>query len=166
MKTRSTLLYILTLLLSVFSVQTVNAQTVQDALYIFRNDGQFNAFFFGDINRIEYSKIDTLGVEQDDYIVQEVYALDTLYRIPLNAIDSIAFVTPEKKYKADVFRPDKSIADYIVASDSINWIRLASNTPSTMIPKVGNKLFIEEESKYIPDGFVGLVTSVDQATNG
>ena len=58
MKTRSTLLYILTLLLSVFSVQTVNAQTVQDALYIFRNDGQFNAFFFGDINRIEYSKID------------------------------------------------------------------------------------------------------------
>ena len=166
MKTRYTLLYILTLLLSVFSVQTANAQTVQDALYIFRNDGQFNAFFFGDINRIEYSKIDTLGVEQDDYVVQEVYALDTLYRIPLNAIDSIAFVTPEKKYKADVFRPDKSIADYIVASDSINWIRLASNTPSTMIPKVGDKLFIEEESKYIPDGFVGLVTSVDQATNG
>ena len=166
MKTRYTLLYILTLLLSVFSVQTANAQTVQDALYIFRNDGQFNAFFFGDINRIEYSKIDTLGVEQDDYIVQEVYALDTLYRIPLNAIDSIAFVTPEKRYKADVFRPDKSIADYIVASDSINWIRLASNTPAAMIPKVGDKLLIEEESKYIPDGFVGLVTSVDHATNG
>ena len=38
------------------------ADTIQDALYIFRNDGGFNAFFFADIQRIEYSKIDTLGV--------------------------------------------------------------------------------------------------------
>ena len=164
MKSRFT--YILILFLSVFSVQTSMAQAKQDALYIFRNDGHFNAFFFGDIHHIEYSKVDTLGVEQDDYVVQEVYALDTLFRIPLSAIDSIAFVTPEKKYKADVFRPDKSIADYIVASDTINWIRLASNTPAAMIPKVGDKLLIEEESKYIPDGFVGLVTSVEKGDNG
>ena len=27
------------------------------------------------IKRIEYSKIDTLGVEQPDYVVQEIYAL-------------------------------------------------------------------------------------------
>lgn len=166
MKTKHILFNILTLLLSVFSVQTANAQVVQDALYIFRNDGGFNAFFFGDIDHIEYSKIDTLGVEQDDYVVQEVYALDTLFRIPLNAIDSVAFVTPEKKYKADVFRPDKSIANYIVASDSINWIRLASNTPVALIPKVGDKLLIEERSKLIPDGFVGLVTSVNNGNDG
>ena len=53
MKTRYTLLYILTLLLSVFSVQTANAQAKQDALYIFRNDGGFNAFFYDDIDHIE-----------------------------------------------------------------------------------------------------------------
>ena len=64
MKTKATLLYLLTLLLTVFSVQPVQAQAVQDALYIFRNDGKFDAFFYGDIKRIEYSKIDTLGVEQ------------------------------------------------------------------------------------------------------
>ena len=157
---------ILVAVLAMFSVLPMSAQQTQDALYIFRNDGQFNAFFFGDIDRIEYSKIDTLGVEQDDYVVQEVYALDTLFRIPLNAIDSIAFVTPETKYKADVFRPDKSIANYIVASDTINWIRLASSTPAAMIPKVGDKLLIEEESKYIPNGFVGLVTSVVNGNNG
>ena len=159
-------LIILAAVLSMLGIQTASAQQTQDALYIFRNDGQFNAFFFGDIDRIEYSKIDTLGVEQDDYVVQEVYALDTLFRIPLNAIDSIAFVTPETKYKADVFRPDKSIANYIVASDTINWIRLASSTPAAMIPKVGDKLLIEEESKYIPNGFVGLVTSVVNGNNG
>jgi len=153
-------------MLTMFSVLPASAQQTQDALYIFRNDGGFNAFFYDDIDHIEYSKIDTLGVEQADYVVQEVWALDTVYRIPISAIDSVAFVTPEKKIKADVFCPDKSIANYIVASDTINWIRLASNTPTAMIPKVGDKLLIEEESKYIPDGFVGLVTFVDNATNG
>lgn len=166
MKTKATLLYLLTLLLTVFSVQPVQAQAVQDALYIFRNDGKFDAFFYGDIKRIEYSKIDTLGVEQPDYVVQEIYALDTLYRIPISAIDSVAFVTPETKIKADVFCPDKSIADYITASDSVVWIRLAKNTPASLIPKVGDKLFIEESSKYLPNGFVGLVTKVDNGSNG
>lgn len=69
-----TLLYMLTLLLSAIAMPA-DAQQRQDALYIFRNDGQFNAFFYGDIDHICYSKIDTLGVEQPDYVVQEVYAL-------------------------------------------------------------------------------------------
>ncbi len=166
MKTRYALLYILTALLSVFSIQTLYAQANQDALYIFRNDGGFNAFFYDDIDHIEYSKIDTVGVEQADFVVQEVWAHDTVYRIPISAIDSVAFVTPEKKIRADVFCPDKSIADYIVASDTINWIRLASNTPAAMIPKVGDKLLIEEKSQFIPRGFVGLVTSVNNGSDG
>ena len=138
---------------------TVSANAVprQDALYIFRNDGQFNAFFYGDIDHIQYSKVDTLGVEQPDYVVQEVYALDTIFRIPITAIDSVAFVTPENIVKADVFCPDKSIADYIIASDSLWWIRLAPNTPASLIPKEGDKLLIEEGSKFIPGGFGGRV---------
>ena len=159
-------LIILAAVLSMLGIQTASAQAAQDALYIFRNDGVFNAFFWGDIDRIEYSKIDTLGVEHDDYVVQEVWALDTVCRIPISAIDSVSFVTPENKIKAGVFCPNKSIANYIVDSDTINWIRLASNTPATMIPKVGDKLLIEEESKYTPDGFVGLVTSVEKGNDG
>ena len=166
MKTKATLLYLLTLLLTVFSVQTAQAQTVQDALYIYRNDGQLNAFFYGDIDHFEYSKTDTLGVEQPDYVVQEVYTLDTLYRIPISAIDSVAFVTPETKIKADVFCPDKSIVNYITASDSVYWILLAKNTPASLIPKVGSKLLIEEEGKFIPDGFGGLVDAVQETSNG
>ena len=157
MKTRHTILYILTALLSVFCVQTSLAQATQNALYVFRNDGQFNFFFYGDINRIEYSKVDTLGVEHDDYVTQEVWALDTVYRIPISAIDSVAFVTPENKIKEDVFCPDKSITDYIIASDSVWWILLAPNTPSSLIPNVGDKLLIEERSEWIPNGFGGRV---------
>ena len=100
-------------LLLALVAQTTLAQITQDALYVFRNDGRFYAFFYKDIDHIEYSKIDTLGVEQADYVVQEVYALDSVFRIPLSAIDSVSFVTPEIKYKADVILLDKSIADYI-----------------------------------------------------
>ena len=78
MKTRYSILYLLTVVLSAFIVQAVQAQTDQDALYIFRNDGKFNAFFYGDIDHIEYSKVDTLGKTQKDYVVQEIYALDSV----------------------------------------------------------------------------------------
>ncbi|MBR0181072.1 MAG: BACON domain-containing protein [Prevotella sp.] len=159
-------LTILVAMLAVSSMLPVSAQQIQDALYIFRNDGKFSAFFFGDIDHIEYSRIDTLGVEHDDYVVQEIHALDSVFRIPVSAIDSVAFTTPETIVKADVFCPDKSIADYIVASDSVYWIRLATNTPAALIPKVGDKLLIEDESRFIPDGFGGLVTAVTEGSDG
>lgn len=166
MKPTRTLLYIAAVMLAVMNALTASAQTTQDALYIFRNDGKFNAFFYGDIDHIAYSKVDTLGKTQKDYVVQEIYALDSVWRIPVSAIDSVAFVTPTTVYKKDVVRPDKSISQYIIASDTINWIRLSKNTPEKLIPKKGDKLLIEEPSKYIPNGFGGKVTSVTKTSAG
>ena len=159
-------LIILAVVLSMLGIQTASAQQTQDALYIYRNDGGFNGFFFADIERIEYSKIDTLGVEQDDYVVQEVYALDTLYRIPLNAIDSVSFVTPETKYRADAFVANANLVNYVIASDSSTWFRVKSETPSNLLPKVGDKLLIEQSCDLLPGGFSGKVTAVDQAADG
>ena len=147
-------------------IQPAQAMRTQDALYIFRNDGQFHFFYYGDIDHIAYSKTDTLGVEQEDYVVQEVYALDTLYRIPLSAIDSVAFVTPEDKVREDVFCPDKSITDYVVASDSVWWMVLAPNTPQSLIPKVGDKLLIEQTCALLPDGFGGRVVGCELNEDG
>ena len=45
---KKSVLFFLTALLSLFYAQTSMAQAAQDALYIFRNDGKFDAFFFGD----------------------------------------------------------------------------------------------------------------------
>ena len=157
--------YILAALLA-FVSQTAQAQTEQDALYIYRNDGGFNAFFFDDIDYFEYSCIDTLGVEHDDYVTQEVHALDSIFRIPLTAIDSIAFVTPEPVYKKDIVKIDKKIVDYVVATDSMNWIRLDNSTPENLIPNKGDKILIEENSKSLPDGFGGRVTSVEKTALG
>ena len=160
-------LYILTALLTIVGIQSVKAQAVQDALYIFRNDGGFNAFFFADIDRFEYSNIDTLGIAHDDMVVQEIYALDTLYRIPISAIDSIAFVTPETVYKKDVAHTSESdLWNYVVSSDSMSTLVLAANTPSSMIPKTGDKLVTINPSKALPAGFVGKVNSVANHAGG
>ena len=160
-------LLILAAVLSMLGIQTASAQQTQDALYIYRNDGGFNGFFFADIERIEYSKIDTLGVEQDDYVVQEVYALDTLYRIPLNAIDSVTFVTPETIYKKDVAHTTESdLWNYVIGSDSVTMLLLASNTPAAMIPKAGDKIVTTKSRNYLPGGFYGLVQSVTNGSNG
>ena len=169
MKKQHLLLSLLALLFTVLSVQEALAKTEtrQDALYIFRNDGGFDCFFYGDIDRIAYSKIDTAGVEQPDYVVQEVWALDTVYRIPLTAIDSVAFITPETKVWPDVFCPDDRIANYIIDGDSIWWIRLSHDTPPELLPTVGGKLLIEEGvSQFIPDGFGGRVAVVEHEDEG
>lgn len=167
MKTRYTLLYILTALLSIFSAQTSQAQVTQDALYIYRNDGGFNGFYYADIERIEYSKIDTLGVEQADYVVQEIYALDTLYRIPISAIDSVTFVTPETVYKEDVVHTTESkLWDYVIDSDTATVLVLAANTPTALIPKAGDKIVTTKSRDHLPIGFYGRVVSVENGTAG
>lgn len=169
MKKRHLLFSLMALLFSLLSLQNAVAQTkaVQDALYIFRNDGGFDFFFYGDIDRICYSKIDTLGVEQPDFVVQEVWALDSIFRIPLSAIDSVAFVTPETIVWPDVFCPDDRIGDYIIASDSVWWIRLSHDTPPELLPKKDGKLLIEEGvSPLIPDGFGGRVGAVVHEDSG
>ena len=138
----------------------------QDALYIYRNDGGFMGFFYDDIERFEYSCIDTLGTVHDDFVVQEIYALDTLFRIPLSAIDSIAFVTPETVYKADVAHTATSdMWNYVIKQDSLTLF-LASNTPSGMTPKVGEKLVFDEQNEILPAGFAGLVKAVSNGTEG
>ncbi len=153
--------------MGMLNIQPTSAQqNDQNALYIFRNDGSFNAFFYADIDSIQYSKVDTLGVEQDDYVVQEVYALDSCFRIPLSAIDSVLFVTPKNVVKTDVVCPDKAMTDYIIASDTVSWFRLSASAPESVIPKVGDKLLIEDPVAFLPDGFSGRVSRVDVSDAG
>lgn len=154
-------LYLLTALLSLFHAQASMAQAVQDALYVYRNDGFFNGFFYADIDHIEYSKVDTFGVEQDKYVVQEVYTRDSLVRIPISAIDSVAFVTPETVYKEDVkFTTGNEIWNYVIGSDSIKTLVLDSKTPASLIPQVGDKLVTTDSYPLLPGGFYGKVQAV------
>ena len=161
MKTKT--LLPLWLLVAVFCVQssvyTLHAQQRQDAMYVFRNDGKFNAFFYDDIERIALSMIDTLGALHDSYVVQEFYAMDTVYRIPLSAIDSVSFITPETKYKEGVVKMEESLQNYITAVNGMT-LTLAANTPAGLLPKTGTKLALLEVNDDFPYGFAGIVSNV------
>lgn len=62
-----------------------------DYVKIFRNDGSKPTYIYmADIDSMVYSKIDERGVLQADWQVQEIYTTDSLYRIPLTDIDSVA----------------------------------------------------------------------------
>ena len=75
------------LLLCICSSYLVGAQ---EAIYVYRNDGQFHAFFNDEIDSIAYSNVDTLGNYHENIVVQEIHALDSIYRIPISAIDSVS----------------------------------------------------------------------------
>ena len=161
--------YLLAVVLSVGSLLTVQAQSTQpdqDALYIYRNDGGFNGFFYADIEKIEFSRIDLNGVEHDDYVVQEITALDSVYRIPISVIDSVAFVTPQTKYKEDVVTPSSDLWSYVVESDTLTTIVLSSSTPTALVPRVGDKLALTEARDYLPHGFYGKVVSLESVPKG
>ena len=160
-----TLLYLLTLLLSLVAIQPAQAQALQNSLYIFRNDGGFNAFFYSDIDHISYSKVDTLGVEHDDFVTQEVWALDSVYRIPVSAIDSVAFTTPETKYQPGVIKLEDNLKNYVTAVDGMT-ISLSSSTPNNLVPKAGDKLSFLETNDMFPSGFAGQVSKVESSEGG
>lgn len=164
-----------TSLIAMFAQQSF----AQDAFYIYRNDGDFDGFFYDQVKRMGYSKFDLDSVEHSVYVVQEVETEDSLYRIPLAAIDSIGFQQPEFIYSPKLKNLDElGMTDYVI--DSYNsTITFRLDTPSNLLPQVGDVLVSYDNPKYymgvypIDDaesashergGFGGKVTSVTKET--
>lgn len=130
------------------------AQTIGEAFYIYRNDGQFNAFFRDEVLSIEYSNYDVDGVFYDEVVTQVVNTADSVYKIPLAAIDSVGFVQPETKYVKDVIRMEP-LLPYIVSVDGLS-ITFSNSIPTSMMPRVGNILLLDNfDSDKLPNGFAG-----------
>ncbi len=183
--------HVLAAVLLLLGAQNMQAQ---EAFYIYRNDGDFNGFFFDQVSRISYSKIDLDSIEHDVYVIQEVETADSLYRIPLASIDSVSFVQPEIKFSpklknlagtaANHFAAPKhgnlhraatgeAMSDW-VTSKSGQFLYFAANTPKNLLPQVGdvlvdyyNPLFKSDE--YVADedysGFSGKVTASFEGNN-
>ena len=67
------------------------AKAQNDAMFVYRNDGSINAFLKSDIDSMVCSQIDLDSLMHSDYVVQEIWTADSIYRIPLAVIDSICF---------------------------------------------------------------------------
>lgn len=101
----------LTIIAAALTLSSVS-QTIGEAFYIYRNDGQFNAFFRDEVQSIDYSYEDADGKTYDEIVTQVVTTADSVYKIPLAVIDSVSFVKPEATYKEDVTYLDASLFDY------------------------------------------------------
>lgn len=142
-------------------------EPVQDAIYVYRNDGKFHGFYKSEIVRMEFSKVDTLGQQHLDYVVQEIETFDSLYRIPVSAIDSVSFITPRTEYADGMKATTTSqLWDYVVASDSMTCITLSSSMPASLIPVVGDRLCTTKSRPFLPGGFYGTVQNVTTTSAG
>ena len=154
---------LLALLAAQFSVFTTEAkaQAETDAFYIYRNDGHFDGFFYEDVQKITYSFLDTLGVEHDDYVSQEIVTADSTYRIMLSAIDSVGFVQPQVKYnpRLRLVSEDQLFTTLISHDEEYENLVFAGSTPEALRPRVGDVF----ASFDIENGWSGKVTEVGSA---
>lgn len=152
-------------LLMALVAMCATAQGVGDAFYIYRNDGQFNAFFRDEVDSIAYSYYDTDSVYYNDIVTQVIYTPDSIYRIPLAAIDSVGFVQPETIYREDAVPLTGDLFDYIVKVDSLT-LTFDMSLPLSLTPHVGDKLVNTDVTDKLPYGFVGQVRQVSTSFGG
>lgn len=120
-----------------FGLLALGFVNAQEAFYIYRNDGDFNGFFYNEVIEMRQSKIGVDSVEYDKWVTQEVVLADTIYRIPLAAIDSIGFQQPEIKLNPRVkFIEQEGMSPYL---RDVSGICMAfENLPTNMVPQVGD----------------------------
>lgn len=137
----------------------VFAQDNQKVLYVYRNDGDFNVFFYSDIDSIVYSKINADSILCNDFVTQEIWTADTVARIPISAIDSISFQTPSTIYKEEAVVLDENKQRWIEKMDSLT-LYFNISTPAVHIPAIGDRLVTTDMNDLFPIGFLGKVKSV------
>lgn len=137
----------------------------QEAFYIYRNDGDFNGFFYDEVVEMRYSKLALDSVEYEYYVTYDIETADSTYRIPLTVIDSISFVQPEIIFNEKLRHMDfLGMTPYVLVRDS-QTLTFSSQIPDSLMPQIGDVLVgftgILEEG-----GFGGRVTSVARGEEG
>ena len=140
------------------------SQTVGEASYVYRNDGEFNAFFHDEIESITYSNYDKDGIYCDEIVVQEIHTQDSVYRIPITAIDSIGFTQPTPIFKENVNDLSGPLKNYIASVDGMT-IKFKNDIPSDMMPTTNDKLIQLFYDNLFPDGFAGKVSMITYEGN-
>lgn len=149
------------ILLTALAVACALQLNAQEAFYIYRNDGQFNAFFHEEVDSIVYSNIDLDSLLHDEYVVQEVYTEDSIYRIPLVAIDSVGFVKPKTRFQPGVRRIEELCEQYLNGAEGMT-LTFKGNMPSGVRPKRGEILaFLDYGNPILENGFIGRVGKME-----
>ena len=131
-------------------------QAQEDAgeqLLVFRNTGVVDLLYTNEVDSILTN--DT---------TQVFYAKDTVLMVPLAELDSVAVGSRnivEYKPLTKVITDD---GEWIIRYDGEN-VYYKPNTPSNILPKVGDRLFYGKKDEIFPIGLVCKVNAVDYVNN-
>jgi len=134
----------------------------QQTFYVYRNDGVINQFVIADVKSIDFSIVGGDGTGNKDYIIQEIYTIDSICQIPLSLIDSVSFSAPD---------PAKSIHNTYVEIDWENATILSCNTETGeySLSFSSTDPNIKEESVVVLEtdstSYIVLVTNVTKNGN-
>ena len=163
---KRTILSLLLLMgLSMVNGQWSMAFAQTDAMYVYRNDGEFNAFLKADVDSIVQSHYDVDSIYHADWQMQVVYTADSIYKIPLAAIDSVSFVQPETILNDKVFELTSAHDPYLSECDTIRFT-LSLDTPAEMCPSKGNIVVSACDCLSFPDGIMARILSKTQDDSG
>lgn len=138
---------------------------VTNVSYIYRNDDHFNGFADGEVDSITFSRIDAYGVEHTDYVTQIVYTPDSIYRIPLEAIDSVLCQQPQMELQKDVVMLSDEQRGFVVRTDSTT-ILFRSDTPRNLLPARGEILLTTGTAERPEAHIAGRVVRTDRTADG
>lgn len=147
------------------TVFSLMAQNTNDIFYIYRNDGNFNVFFREEVDSITCSNYDSDSIFHDEIVTQLVYTHDSIYRIPLDVIDSLSFYTPPTVYKPGVINLLDGLRDYIISAVE-DTITIMAATPESLLPHLGDKIVTTEMSELFPIGYAGKVINIQKQPSG
>lgn len=128
------------------------------AIFNWRNDSSLNAFLNCDVDSITFSRVDLSGNEHPNVVVQEIWTPDSVYRIPIAAIDSVSFRAPEPIIKNNVFHITEFHFPYVTElTDST--ITFNAAIPSDSLPRVGEVVITDIYDEPFDHGFAGRVVN-------
>lgn len=146
------------ILLLSFLISLVSKAQSEDVIYLYLNNGDFNAFFCSDIDSITQSKADLQGKIHDDWNTQLIYTKDSIYRYQISAIDSISFHEPAVVYKPEVILMDGEWIPYVTITDTMTIV--VSDNTHGLSAKVGDVLMTDVNEGDTENCFVGRVSEI------
>lgn len=138
---------------------------VKNVSYIYRNDDHFNGFADSEVDSIKFSRIDIDGIEHADFVTQEIYTPDSIYRIPLAAVDSVVCQQPPIELQDDVVQLSEDQCGFVLRADSTS-ILFRSDIPRDLLPDRGKVLLAMNSDSRRLLHFAGRVLDVQRTPEG
>ena len=147
-------------LLSHYTLTATPVLAQNKTLYVYRNDGGFDAFFNEDVDSIVYSTVSD-SLTYDQVAVQEIWTKNGVTRIPVDAIDSISFQTPQPLFRNNVFHLTRDVLSYVTNATQTE-LTFKSTTPASKRPVQGQVVISDYFDEPVTGVFAGKVTSVSR----